>query len=231
MDSENGAVVLLSGGMDSSVLLHLASRRLVRRPILALSFLYGQRHSRELDCARVQAEAAGVAEHRVIDTTFLGSLLCSGSALLTGGADVPDLAAIKPGDLFQPPTYVPNRNMILLAIAAACAEAQGMKAVYYGAQAQDEYGYWDCSTTFLERLNALLALNRRQAVCIYAPFIEKSKSDIVRIGVDLGVDFSATWSCYRGEAYACGACPTCVERLNAFKVLGLSDPLPYQGFE
>lgn len=224
---ESGAVVLLSGGMDSSVLLHYVARRLARQPVFALSFHYGQRHARELECAGIQARAAGVAEHRVIDATFLGDLLNAGSALLTGGAAVPDLATLDPEALRQPSTYVPNRNMILLALAAASAEARGITEVFYGAQAQDEYGYWDCTAEFLERINALLALNRRQPVRIHAPFIDKPKAAILRIGLELEVDFAATWSCYRGQTLACGTCPTCIERLNAFRSLRRTDPLTY----
>jgi 7-cyano-7-deazaguanine synthase len=224
---DSGAVVLLSGGMDSSVLLHYVVRRLARRPVFALSFHYGQRHARELECAGIQARAAGVEAHRVIDAAFLGDLLNAGSALLTGGAAVPDLATLDPETLRQPPTYVPNRNMILLALAAASAEARGITEVFYGAQAQDEYGYWDCTLEFLERINALLALNRRQPVQIHAPFIDKPKAAILHIGLELEVDFAATWSCYRGQTLACGTCPTCIERLNAFRSLGRTDPLTY----
>ncbi len=223
--NDMGAVVLLSGGMDSSVLLHYAARRLGRAPIHAISYHYGQRHLRELACARFQAVAAG-AEHRIIDLSFLGPLLAPGSALIAGGADVPDLEELAPEQLAQPPTYVPNRNMMLLSMAAAYAEAQGVRDVFYGAQAQDEYGYWDCTAAFLERINAVLALNRKDAVRVHAPFVSKPKVETVRLGLELGVDFAQTWSCYRGGARPCGACPTCVERNNAFEAAGVSDPLP-----
>lgn len=219
------AVVLLSGGLDSSVLLHYVARELGRAPIHALSYNYGQRHSRELECARWQAEAAGVASHKVIDISFLGELLRAGTTLLSGGADVPDLADLSPDDLTQPPTYVPNRNMMLLSMAAAYAEASGVRDVFYGAQAQDEYGYWDCTREFLERINAVLALNRREAVRIHAPFVDRRKAETVRQGLALGVDLAHTWSCYRGGDVPCGTCPTCVERQNAFREAGQEDPL------
>jgi len=221
------AVVLLSGGIDSTVLLHCVAKRMGRRPAHALSFHYGQRHARELECARWQAETLGVAAHRVVGLEFLGEMLAPGSALIAGGAAVPDLAALAPGERVQPPTYVPNRNMMLLAIAAAYAEAHGIADVFYGAQAQDEYGYWDCTPDFVERLNATLALNRKQPVTVCAPFATRRKADTVRLGLELGVDFSRTWSCYRGETVACGTCPTCVERLNAFREAGQEDPLDY----
>ncbi|MBX3175786.1 MAG: 7-cyano-7-deazaguanine synthase QueC [Candidatus Hydrogenedentes bacterium] len=220
-------VVLLSGGLDSSVLLHHVVRNLECPAAHALSFNYGQRHSRELACAAVQARLAGAAGHRVMDITFMGALIQAGSALIEGGAAVPDLADLSEDDRSQPPTYVPNRNMMLLSMAAAFAEAHGMADVYYGAQAQDEYGYWDCTRDFLRRINDVLALNRKKPVRIHAPFVEKSKREIVELGRRLGVDFSETWSCYRGGGSACGTCPTCVERLNAFRDCGATDPLPY----
>ena len=222
------AVVLISGGMDSSVLLHHVVRVAGERPVYALSFNYGQRHSRELDCARWQAERAGVASHQVIDIRFMGELLKDATSLVSAGADVPDLAVLSPEDLTQPPTYVPNRNMMLLSIAAAYAEARQVREIYYGAQAHDEYGYWDCTRDFLQRMNATLALNRRDAVTIHAPFVDLAKADIVRRGRDMDVDFAHTWSCYRGGELPCGTCPTCVERLKAFAEAGEVDPLVYR---
>lgn len=220
------AVVLLSGGLDSSVLLHRVAREQKFDAIHALSFNYGQRHAKELRCARKQAAAAGAA-HRIIDVSFMGELLRGGSSLIAGGAKVPELSELEAGDLQQPSTYVPNRNMMLLSMAAAFAEAQGIHDIFYGAQAQDEYGYWDCTADFLERINAVLALNRKEPVLIHAPLVTTPKSEIVRLGTELGVDFSQTWSCYRGEQLACGTCPTCVERLKAFETAGLADPIPY----
>jgi 7-cyano-7-deazaguanine synthase len=227
MTSLRPAVVLLSGGMDSSVLLHHVARERACPQIHALSFNYGQRHSRELACATAQARAVGVAAHRVMDITFMGALIQSGSALIEGGAAVPNLDALTAEELTQPPTYVPNRNMMLLSMAAAYAEAHEITDLYYGAQAQDEYGYWDCTHAFLERINAVLSLNRKAPVTVHAPFVDCSKAETLQRGLDLGVDFRQTWSCYRGGEDACGTCPTCVERLNAFSALGVSDPLPY----
>lgn len=222
------AVVLLSGGADSSVLLHHAVRNLGRRPVHAVSFNYSQRHAKELECAKWQAEAAGVAEHKTIDASFLGALLKPATSLVAGGDDVPDLRDLSAAQLVQPPTYVPNRNMILLSVAAAYAESAGVDEVFYGAQAQDEYGYWDCTASFVERLNHVLALNRGKPVKVYAPFVRMKKAETIRLGLELGVDFSHTWSCYRGAQKACGTCPTCVERLAAFRAAGARDPIPYE---
>ncbi len=223
------AVVLLSGGVDSSTLLHHVAREPKHRPVYALSFNYGQRHVDELDCASKQSQIAGVAEHRVIDMSFLGDLLKSATSLTAGGQPVPDLSELDEKQREQPSTYVPNRNMILLSLAAAHAETLGAADVFYGAQQQDEYGYWDCTEEFIDRLNATLSLNRRNPVNVSAPFIHWGKADILRLGLELDVDYSLTWSCYRGADVACGTCPTCVERLKAFEAVGVSDPIAYAG--
>ena len=225
MEIGSGAVVLLSGGLDSSVLLHHVARELCRGPVHALSFDYGQRHGRELDCASAQAVAAGCAAHAVIPLGFFGPLVAGATALVDGGAAVPDLKDLDEEALRQPPTYVPNRNMMLLSLAAAYAEAQGIQDVYYGAQAQDEYGYWDCTRDFLGAINGVLRLNRGNAVTVHAPFVASPKAESVRLGLRLGVDFGQTWSCYRGGERPCGTCPTCVERVNAFAANGVADPL------
>jgi 7-cyano-7-deazaguanine synthase len=219
------AVVLLSGGMDSTVLLHHVAATLGRAPIHALSFNYGQRHARELECAAYQAATAGVGCHTVLDISFFGDVVRAGTSLVDGGGAMPDLADVSPSDRDQPPTYVPNRNMMLLSIAAAYAEAQGIAEVFYGAQAQDEYGYWDCTDDFLGRINAVLQLNRKTPIRVLAPFMDRKKEALVTLGRDLGVDFAHTWSCYRGGERPCGTCPTCVERRKAFAGAGWADPL------
>jgi len=139
---------------------------------------------------------------------------------------VPDVAAVM-GDP-QPPTYVPNRNMIFLALAAAYAETNDVADIYYGAQSHDMYGYWDTTPEFLAQLNQVYGLNRKTAVQIKAPLVNHSKTDILRLGLELEVDYAQTWSCYEGQETACGRCPTCAERLKAFANVGLVDPLPYE---
>jgi len=226
----SSATILLSGGVDSTVLLcHLATELRVEQ-IYALSFFYGQRHRRELEMARWQvAHVPQVMEHKVLDVNFFSGLVGGSSSLVEGGADVPNLADLAGGELCQPSTYVPNRNMMLLSLAAAFAEAHSCSCVFYGAQEQDRYGYWDCTPEFVVRLNAVLELNRGTAVHIKAPFAENSKAEVVALGLKLGVDFSRTWSCYRGGEEPCGACPTCVERCRAFAQVGAADPLECSG--
>lgn len=217
------AVVLLSGGVDSSTLLQHVKQTLGVRDLHAVSFTYGQKHAREIDMACWQAQAAGVANHHLIDIASFAALAEGGSALTDTSIDIPDLADIPQDARDQPPTYVPNRNMTFLALAAAYAESRGITDIFYGAQAQDEYGYWDCTAEFLERINRVFALNRGDAITIHAPFVGLRKSDIVKMGVALGVDYAHTWTCYRGEQTACGRCPSCVERAGAFKEADATD--------
>ena len=223
------AVVLLSGGIDSSTLLHHVSRNLRYGVVHALSFAYGQKHARELEMAGWQAQAAGVARHEIVDLALFRGLIAGASALTAEDVDIPRLADLTDAQKAQPPTYVPHRNLLFLTLAAAYAEARGIADVFYGAQAQDRYGYWDCTEEFRERLNTLLQLNRGRPVTVLAPFMGLRKADELRIGRELGVDYGHTWSCYRGAVPACGHCPTCVERLAAFAELGVPDPLPYAG--
>lgn len=219
------AVVLLSGGLDSSTLLHYVIRRLGAREVYALSFLYGQKHRRELEAAAWQAKAAGVTAHDVVDMGFFAALTPGGSALTDPAMAISALSDLSAGELSQPPTYVPNRNMMLLSVAAAYAESRGVGALFYGAQTQDRYGYWDCTPEFLDRINAVLALNRRGAVRVLAPFVGLRKADELKLGLELGVDYAHTWTCYRGGEHPCRECPSCEERALAFQEVGIPDPL------
>lgn len=225
LDGMDAAVVLLSGGLDSTTLLHWLAAKLRGRPLYACSFHYGQKHSRELEMARWQARAAGVKEHRTVDLSVMAGLIEGASALTDAAVPVPNLDELTPDQRSQPPTYVPNRNMVLLSMAAAFAEARGVRDVFYGAHAQDRYGYWDCTVDFLRGINDVLRLNRRSAVTVRAPLVELTKAEVLKIGLSLGVDYSRTWSCYRGGERPCGRCPTCVERETAFRECGSSDPL------
>ncbi|MDD5482670.1 MAG: 7-cyano-7-deazaguanine synthase QueC [Kiritimatiellae bacterium] len=223
------AVILLSGGLDSTTLLHYLRKQLECEAIYALTFNYGQKHfARELSCARWQIRRLSVREHLVVDISFFKRFIGKSSALTSRFNPIPDYAAIRPRELSQPPTYVPNRNMILLALACAHAEALAITRVYYAAQRQDYYGYWDCSKQFVAGMNKVLRLNHRQAVRIEAPFAGAGKKQVLRTGLALGVDYAHTWSCYRGHKKACGQCPSCVERMAAFKANKVRDPLEYK---
>jgi 7-cyano-7-deazaguanine synthase len=219
------SVAILSGGMDSVTMLHHLVKVENRHPAV-LTFVYGQKHSKEIEFARAQTELLGCQDHTVLDLSLLQFLFKS-SALVSNALTIPGVEEVM-GDP-QPPTYVPNRNMIFLAVAAAYAESLGASEVYYGAQSHDMYGYWDTTPGFLERLNAVFQLNRGSAIEIKAPLINCSKTDVLKMGLELGVDYSQTWSCYEGAEAACGKCPTCAERLQAFRNVGIPDPIPYQG--
>jgi 7-cyano-7-deazaguanine synthase len=190
-----------------------------------ISFVYGQKHVREVALARENALLLGLAEPLVCDLTTMRDLFRT-SALVAADLRVPTMEAVR-GDS-QPITYVPNRNMIFLALAAAYAESHGASEVFYGAQAHDLYGYWDTTPDFLDRLNAVYALNRKTPVRIEAPFARFSKADVLRQGLKVGVDYAKTWSCYEGGDLACGVCPTCAERLAAFAEVRMTDPVPYR---
>jgi len=217
-------VAIVSGGMDSVTLLHYLVKEEKRNPAV-VTFIYGQKHNKEIDYAKAQAELLGCPEHLVLDLTPLSAVF-AGSALITGGGAIPDVLDVM-GDP-QPVTYVPNRNMIFLALAAAFAESQELSDIFYGAQRHDIYGYWDTTPQFLEQLNKVYRLNRKTPIQILAPFVTYSKTDILEKGIELEVDYSQTWSCYEGQDAACGRCPTCAERLKAFEDLNLTDPLPYR---
>lgn len=220
------ALVLLSGGIDSTTVLYEVINTLNKTPIVLVA-QYGQKHSREIDCALYHAH---VLNTPLILTPLadLFSNLDIQSALTSEDIAVPELDDVL-GDP-QPPTYVPNRNQFLLAIAAAVAESMGINNIYIGTQKTDMYGYWDATPEFINRLNAVYELNRKNKIKIVAPFADYSKTEIVNIGINRHqIDYRLTWSCYKGGALACGQCATCRERLKAFENNGCVDPIGYEG--
>lgn len=217
------SVAIVSGGMDSVTLLHYLIKVEKRAPAI-ITFGYGQKHYKEIEYAKAQAALLGCLEHLVLDMALLRPLFAN-SALVSLETAVPSITDVL--DDPQPPTYVPNRNMIFLALAVAYAETQGVSDVFYGAQRHDIYGYWDTTPQFLERVNQVYTLNRKTQVTIQAPFVQYSKTDILRQGLKLDVNYGLTWSCYEGHEVACGRCPTCTERIRAFAEVGMPDPLPY----
>lgn len=217
------SIAIISGGMDSVTLLYYLVKRKANSPAL-LTFTYGQKHVREVEFARHHARRLRCNDQRLVDLTFLVPAFAS-SSLVSDGPAIPSLQAIA--DEEQPSTYVPNRNMIFLSIAVAYAESRGATQVYFGAQRSDLVSYWDTTSDFVERMNAVLALNRKNTIQVKTPFVHFSKADILRLGFELGVDYGKTWSCFQGDQVACGICPACVQRLQAFDELGIPDPLPY----
>jgi len=230
---DRDAVVLLSGGLDSATALAVAVADGWR--CHALSFHYGQRHDVELRAARRVAESLGVAEHRTLSLPIGelgGSVLTDPTAAMPHGGH-----GRQPGGAI-PPTYVPARNTIFLAFALAVAEVTGSDAIFIGVHMLDYGGYPDCRPEYVEAWRRLAALATQRAVegrptRIVAPLLKMDKAQIIRTGMELGVDYSLTVSCYDPDARgrACGRCGSCVLRRGGFRAAGVPDPTLYQGEE
>jgi 7-cyano-7-deazaguanine synthase len=220
------AVVLVSGGLDSATCLAIA--RAEGYACYALSFAYGQRHEAELAAAARVAHALGVLEHRVmhIDLAMFG-----GSALTDTSIAVPETAGSG-----IPVTYVPARNTVFLSLALAWSEVLGAHDIFIGVNAVDYSGYPDCRPAFVEAFERMANLATRagiedaQPLAIRAPLIALSKSDIIRRGLALGVDYALTVSCYQADAQgrACGRCDSCRLRREGFAAAGVPDPTRYR---
>ncbi len=229
--SDDSAVVLLSGGLDSTTTLAIA--RSLGFRCYALTVRYGQQHDCEIDAAARVAIALGAAEHRVL-TLDLAPL--ARSALTDPDIAVPkdrDLAEIgRPGDV--PVTYVPARNTVLLALALAWAESLGARDLFLGVNVLDASGYPDCRPAFVAAFEALANTATRAGTSgepfrIHAPLISWSKAEIIRRGVALGVDYGMTHSCYdpAPDGAACGRCDACALRRKGFGEAGVDDPTRY----
>jgi 7-cyano-7-deazaguanine synthase len=221
----NKSVVLLSGGLDSTVLLYYAVCEL-KHDVTALIFNYNQRHNRETAYAYHHALKLNCnIQH--INAEFIGDITKKTSALTNTNVEVPHIKDVI--GLAQPPTYVPMRNLMFLSIAAAVAESNKASTILYGAAEVDTHsGHWDCSVEFLDLINSTLNLNRENKITVQAPFIKFSKEQIIKTGNDLAVDFTQTHTCYRGEHVACGVCSSCSSRIQGFMSAGLKDPLQYE---
>lgn len=222
-------VVPLSGGIDSAVLLYKAVNE--ADEVHCITFDYGQRHNRELQCAGwLYADAKYKSKKPVflknVDASFIRHLAPT-SSLTNDDIETPDIRKIA-GEA-QPKSYVPFRNLMFLSIALAYAEAQGAMQVWHGATAVDSLaGYWDASAEFLPSLNGLCSLNREHAISVVAPLINCDKADIVRMGVSLHVPFDKTYTCYSGEELADATTPSSSLRIQGFLKAGYKDPIKYK---
>lgn len=219
------AVVLVSGGMDSAVVLAMAREQ--GFAVHALSVAYGQRHTSELDAAATLASSGAAIQHKVVGV----DLRAIGGSALTDDIDVPEA-----GGQGVPLTYVPARNTIMLSIALGWAEVLGAADIFCGVNAVDYSGYPDCRPEFIEAFQRLANLATRTGVegagiRVHAPLQYLSKADIVREGLRLGVDFAQTVSCYSadGQGQACGHCDACALRAEGFAAAGVDDPTRYAG--
>jgi 7-cyano-7-deazaguanine synthase len=222
------AVVLLSGGLDSSTVLAIAIER--GFDVVALTFDYGQKHRRELDSAARVAKHYGVNEHIVLPLD-LGRFL--NSSLTQDSISIPSMRSKAEVGSEIPSTYVPARNIVFLSIASSIAEGRGATSAFIAANAVDFSGYPDCTPEFMEAFQKMLDVGTKagregRCVRIEAPILRKSKAQIVREAVRLGVPLELTWSCYRGGAKACGVCDSCRLRLDGFAAAGVKDPLEYE---
>ena len=222
-------VVIYSGGADSTVILHHAVKNY--DTVYCLTYNYNQRHKLEIDKALNYTSDLGVGEgqsvqqHTVVDLGFYANL-ANASALTNPDIEVPKMKDVI--GQAQTLAYVPNRNTVMLSIAAGYAESIGVETILYGAAlADDTSGFWDCTKNYLELFNSVLALNRKNTIQVQAPLISKSKKEIIQYGVELGVDFSKTLTCYNGREIACGTCPACTARIKGFIDAKLIDPVPY----
>jgi 7-cyano-7-deazaguanine synthase len=221
-----GAVVLISGGLDSATVAAIARRDGYR--IYALSFRYGQRHAVELDAAALVASTVGAVEHRIVDI----DLRAFGGSALTDDIDVPK-SGIDSSTI--PVTYVPARNTIFLSFALAWAEVLGVEHIFIGVNALDYSGYPDCRPEYLAAYEAMARLATKASVAsgqelhLQAPLIDMTKAEIIRAGLELGVDYSVTISCYdpSGDGGACGDCDACRLRQKGFADAGVDDPTRY----
>lgn len=216
-------ILPLSGGLDSTVILHWAKSE--NKEIHAITFNYGQRHyEKELSCAIKNSESHA-STWKQIDLSFFKDI-STGSSLTND-----NISVAKTRDVLGDPqtvNYVPNRNMMLLSICTAYAETKKADTVFHGAALVDsQAGFWDGSKEFITAINKVNSLNRRDRVEIAAPLILKSKKDIILLGIELGVDFKSTWTCYEGKEKACGECTACSSRIQGFLDAGFIDPIEY----
>jgi len=219
-------VIPISGGLDSTVILHHAKKNLKFDEIYCVSFNYGQRHVRELECANYQCKEIDVKEHKVLDISFVKDIVTTSSLTNT------DIDVAKTKDVLGDPqtvNYVPFRNMMLLSICCAYAESVGASTVFHGAALVDsQAGYWDGSKEFLDSINQVIDLNRRDRVTIEAPLISMSKKEIIELGIELHVNFAETHTCYSGNKIADASNPASSSRIQGFIKAGYIDPVKYK---
>ena len=219
---ESKAVVLLSGGMDSAVALSLAVKQCDW--VRALSFSYGQRHEKELDAAN------DLADYYEIPHDVITVAIPKGESVLTTDAEMPQMSYEELQEAEGPsPTYVPFRNGTFLSLAAAFALDTKANLLYVAVHADDghNWAYPDCTPEFIGAMSNAIYVGTYHEVRLRAPFVYSTKAQIAASGYAIGTPFTLTWSCYEGKEFHCGTCPTCVSRIEAFKIAGIDDPTIY----
>ena len=227
--SAKRALCVISGGMDSAVAAAVAKNE--GYEILALHFDYNQRtQNREKICFKQLCDDLKVAKSFIFDASFIAQI--GGGALTDTSIQIPknalDLSSPKQDTsalASLPITYVPFRNGIFLSIAAALAQREGAQAIFLGIVQEDSSGYPDCSEDFAKKAQDFISCGSGENISIQAPLVHKNKGEIVRLGLELGVDFSHTYSCYENDAKPCGACDSCLLRARGFSLAGVNDPI------
>lgn len=225
-ETDKPVVCVLSGGMDSTVLVYALVKKYGADKVKCISFNYGQRHSVELEKAKITVKKLGL-EHKIIDISFVGDIVkdvCSLSAKTT--VDLPTDEESKEDT--QANFVVPYRNLMFQSIALSYAESLRAETVYLGIQLDDDFGFWDCRKDYYKALNQLTQLNDLYKITVETPLMFFSKADEIELGDSLGVPFEDTWTCYHGpdeNGKPCGICHSCAGRLRAFESLGMKDPL------
>jgi 7-cyano-7-deazaguanine synthase len=217
----------LSGGLDSTTLLYMLVDKYGKDNVFPVSFMYQQKQSIEIDLAAASCEALGVFHHKV-DISFLGNVARKVSANIQGSdIEMPTIVDILGNP--QPPTYVPFRNLLFSSMLLSFAEANQCGAIALGLNSNDQYNYWDTTPEFVSALQNVVDLNRMNKIEIFTPLVSLNKTEELKIGLKLGCDYSKTVTCYdvneHGES--CGVCPSCAERIMAFKNIGIQDPIAY----
>ncbi len=217
------AVLILSGGLDSTTLMYDLLNKGIE--VHAISFFYGQKHSKELECAHIMCDKLNVP-HKIIDLEVLNEV--APSALTRSEIEVPE--GQYDSDNMKA-TAVPNRNMVMLALATSYAISIGANYVAYGAHAGDHTIYPDCRPKFVKHMTEAIASCDWSKVELLVPYLYMTKGEIVKVGLSLDVDYSSTWTCYKGGDKACGKCGSCIERLEAFAFANAVDPIEYETTE
>jgi len=212
------AILIFSGGIDSTTLLYDIKKEF---KVFALTFNYGQKHLKEIEYAKKTCKKLGIKQ-KIIDIQSLNKIMVS--ALTSDMIDIPEGHY---EDEIMKLTTVPNRNMILISIAVSYAIMKDADYVFFGAHAGDRIIYPDCRAEYIYALNKAINICDWKKIELKAPYIKMDKVGIIKRGIELSVDYSNTWSCYKGKEKACGKCGTCVERLEAFEKNGIKDPIQY----
>jgi queuosine biosynthesis protein QueC len=219
------AVAILSGGVDSSTLLFQLVKSQQFDEVHAITFIYGQKHHKEIESARKIATLLGI-EHKIVDLSDLKNILQS--ALTSKDKEIPNVAASAIHYETLKDTIVPNRNAIFLAIAVGYAKSINASVVYYGAHYSDRGVYPDCRKEFVDSFQEMVSLATGDArIRVEAPFMDRTKTEIVQMGIQLQVPYELTWSCYAGSDIHCGKCSSCRERKQAFDQAEIPDPIEY----